>query len=68
MARWVHRENVGSLPFPDDEAGRALAASVGATVAELNAEPVRRLDHLPNSPLSSRRTFPSGFAKSTLSL
>ena len=40
VARWVHRENVGSLPFPDDEAGRALAASVGATVEELNAEPV----------------------------
>ena len=40
VARWVHRENVGSLPFPDDAAGRALAASVGATVAELNAEPV----------------------------
>ena len=40
VARWVHRENVGSLPFPDDEAGRALAASVGATVAELNAEAV----------------------------
>ena len=43
VARWVHRENVGKLPFPDDEAGRALAASVGATVAELNAEPVEEL-------------------------
>lgn len=40
VARWVHRENCGSLPFPDDEAGRALAASVGATVEELNAEAV----------------------------
>ena len=38
--RWVHNENVEKLPFADDEAGRALAASVGATVAELNAEPV----------------------------
>lgn len=43
VARWVHRENVGSLPFPDDAAGRALAASVGATVAELNAEAVEPL-------------------------
>lgn len=43
VARWVHRENVGSLPFADDEDGRALAASVGATVAELNAEPVDEL-------------------------
>ena len=40
MARWVHRENVAKLPFPDDEEGRALAASIGATVAELNAEAV----------------------------
>ena len=40
LPRWVHRETVGSLPFVDDEAGRALAASIGATVAELNAEPV----------------------------
>ena len=38
VARWVHRENCGSLPFPDDEEGRALAASFGATVEELNAE------------------------------
>jgi hypothetical protein len=30
----------GSLPFQDDEEGRALAASVGATVEELNAEAV----------------------------
>ena len=27
VARWVHRENCGSLPFPDDEEGRALAAA-----------------------------------------
>lgn len=43
VARWVHRENVGQLPFPDDEEGRALAASVGATVEELNAESVDEL-------------------------
>ena len=43
VARWVHRENVGLLPFPDDAEGRALAASVGCTVAELNAEPVDEL-------------------------
>ena len=43
VARWVHRENVASLPFADDEEGRALAASVGATVEELNAEPVDEL-------------------------
>ena len=36
----MHREAVSSLPFADDAEGRALAASVGATVAELNAEPV----------------------------
>ena len=40
LPRWVHRESVGRLPFADDEAGRALAASVGATVEELNKEPV----------------------------
>jgi hypothetical protein len=43
VARWVHRENVGLLPFPDDEEGRVLAASVNATVAELNAEPVNEM-------------------------
>ena len=40
MARWVHRESVGSLPFEDTEENRALAASVGSTVEELNATPV----------------------------
>ena len=43
VARWVHRESVGSLPFADDAEGRALAASVGSTVEELNAEPVDEL-------------------------
>ena len=36
VQRWVHAENVGSLPFTSE----TLAASVGATVEELNAEPV----------------------------
>ena len=36
VQRWVHAENVGTLPFED----AALAASVGATVDELNAEPI----------------------------
>jgi hypothetical protein len=36
VARWVHEETVSELPFTD----AALAASVGATVEELNAEPV----------------------------
>ena len=36
VARWVHGENVAALPFTDEK----LAASVGATVAELNAEPI----------------------------
>ena len=43
VARWVHRENVGTLKFEDTEENRALAASVGATVEELNAEPVEEL-------------------------
>lgn len=34
--RWWHNQNVGSLPFQDE----ALAASVGATAAELDAEGV----------------------------
>jgi hypothetical protein len=34
VARWVHNENVGQLPFTDE----ALAASIGATVEELNQE------------------------------
>ena len=38
-----HRENVGTLKFEDTEENRALAASVGATVEELNAEPVEEL-------------------------
>ena len=41
VQRWVHNENVGLLPF-DPEAAE-LAASVGATVEELNAEPVDEL-------------------------
>ena len=36
VQRWAHGENVAMLPFTD----AALAASVGATVEELNAEPV----------------------------
>ena len=36
VARWVHGENVASLPFTDAK----LAASIGATVEELNAEPI----------------------------
>lgn len=36
VARWVHGENVGELPFTDAK----LAASIGATIEELNAEPV----------------------------
>ena len=36
VQRWVHSENVGSLPFTDE----ALAASVGATVQELNDTPI----------------------------
>ena len=36
VQRWVHNENVGMLPFTDEK----LAASVGATVEELNAEPI----------------------------
>ena len=36
VARWVHNENVGQLPFTDE----ALAASIGATVEELNQEAV----------------------------
>ena len=36
VARWVHGDNVGELPFTDAK----LAASIGATVEELNAEPV----------------------------
>ena len=41
VQRWVHNENVGLLPFnPEAE---ALAASVGASVEELNEEPVDEL-------------------------
>ena len=36
VARWVHTDNVALLPFNDAK----LAASVNATVEELNAEPI----------------------------
>ena len=39
VQRWVHSENVGLLPFTDE----AMAASVGATAAELDAEPIDKL-------------------------
>ena len=39
VARWVHNDNVGKLPFTD----AALAESIGASVEELNAEPVDEL-------------------------
>lgn len=39
VQRWVLRDNVGMLPFTDE----ALAASVGATAAELDAEPISPL-------------------------
>jgi hypothetical protein len=36
VQRWVHAESVGLLPFESEE----LAASVGASAAELDAEPI----------------------------
>jgi len=39
VQRWAHAENVAMLPFTDE----ALASSVGATVEELNAEPIDEL-------------------------
>ena len=42
MQRWAHNENLALLPFGEalDDGGVALAASVGATPAELQAEPL----------------------------
>lgn len=39
VQRWVLTDNVGALPFTDE----VLARSVGATAAELNAEPLEPL-------------------------
>ena len=42
VQRWAHNENLALLPFGEalDDGGVALAASVGATPAELQAEPL----------------------------